>query len=410
MIIDHLFRSPVLRTLNALQSGSLTLQEGAVTHEFRGRSRPDLSARVDVHSPNLYRRVALSGALGAAESYLRGEWTTDDLPATLRVFAANLDMINQLDGPLTRSLNLPSTLAHRLRRNSRRGSRRNIHDHYDLGNELFALFLDDTMTYSCGVFHKPDATMQEASLAKLDLVCRKLQLTASHRVLEIGSGWGSFAIHAARTYGCHVTTTTISQAQFDVATARVRDAGLSDRVTVLLSDYRDLAGQYDALVSIEMIEAVGAQFLEQYFATCNRLLAPHGQMLLQGIIMPEHRYRPYLGSADFIQRYVFPGSALTSIGAISRAIGNATDLNVTHIEDLSPHYARTLQRWRERFLTRLDEVRALGGYDTRFIRLWDYYLAYCEAGFSERLTGVVQVLLAKSACRRDTPVIGVASA
>ncbi len=409
-MIDHLFRAPVLKTLAALSSGSLTLHEGAKSHEFGGQSRPELSASVDVRSPKLYRRVALGGALGAAESYLRGEWTTDDLPATLKVFAANLDMINQLDGPVTRAINLPSTLAHRLRRNSRTGSRRNIRDHYDLGNELFALFLDDTMTYSCGVFHKPDATMQEASLAKLDLVCQKLQLTSSHHVLEIGSGWGSFAIHAARTYGCRVTTTTISQAQFDVASARVREAGLDSRVTVLLSDYRDLTGQYDALVSIEMIEAVGAQFLDQYFATCNRLLAPHGQMLLQGIIMPEHRYQPYLGSADFIQRYVFPGSALTSIGAIARAIGKATDLNVTHIEDLSPHYAQTLQRWRAQFLGRLDDVRALGGYDTRFIRLWDYYLAYCEAGFSERLTGVVQVLLSKSSCRRDTPVTGVASA
>lgn len=409
-MIDHLFRTPVLKTLTALSSGSLTLHEGAQSYAFGGQSRPELSAHVDIRSPKLYRRVALGGALGAAESYLRGEWTTDDLPATLKVFAANLDMINQLDGPVTRAINLPSTLAHRLRRNSRSGSRRNIRDHYDLGNELFALFLDDTMTYSCGVFQKPDATMQEASLAKLDLVCQKLQLTSSHHVLEIGSGWGSFAIHAARTYGCRVTTTTISQAQFDVASARVREAGLDGRVTVLLSDYRDLTGQYDALVSIEMIEAVGAKFLDQYFATCNRLLAPHGQMLLQGIIMPEHRYQPYLGSADFIQRYVFPGSALTSIGAIARAIGKVTDLNVTHIEDLSPHYARTLQRWRAQFLGRLDDVRALGGYDTRFIRLWDYYLAYCEAGFSERLTGVVQVLLSKSSCRRDTPVIGVASA
>lgn len=409
-MIDRLFRSPVLTSLNRLTTGSLTLHDNGTTHTFGGRSRAEMTARVDVHSPALYRRVALGGALGAAESYLRGEWTTADLPTTLRVFAANLDMINQLDGPITRAINLPSTIAHRLRRNSRSGSRRNIRDHYDLGNELFAIFLDDTMTYSCGVFHKPDATMQEASLAKLDLVCRKLQLTSSHRVLEIGTGWGSFAIHAARTYGCHVTTTTISRAQFDVASARVRDAGLSDRVTVLLSDYRDLTGQFDALVSIEMIEAVGAQFLEQYFATCNRLLAPHGQMLLQGIIMPEHRYGPYLGTTDFIQRYVFPGSALTSIGAMARAIGNATDLNVTHIEDLSPHYARTLQRWRTQFLARVDEVRALGGYDARFIRLWDYYLAYCEAGFSERLTGVVQVLLSRSSCRRDTPVIGVASA
>jgi cyclopropane-fatty-acyl-phospholipid synthase len=242
-VIDQLFRSAVLKTLATLSSGSLTLRDGSRSFEFGGTSRPELSARVEVRSPKLYRRVALGGALGAAESYLRGEWTTDDLPATLRVFAANLDMINRLDGPVTRAINLPSTIGHRLRRNSRRGSRRNIRDHYDLGNELFALFLDDTMTYSCGVFQKPDATMQEASVAKLDLVCRKLQLSSSQHVLEIGSGWGSFAIHAARNYGCRVTTTTISQAQFDVASARVREAGLQDLVTVLLSDYRDLTGQ-----------------------------------------------------------------------------------------------------------------------------------------------------------------------
>jgi cyclopropane-fatty-acyl-phospholipid synthase len=399
-MIDNLFRTSVFRHLRDLQTGSLTVHEGGTAYGFGDVRRPSLRAQIHVHSPRLYRRVALGGALGAAESYLRGEWTSDDLPTALRVLAANVDAVSRLDGPLTRALNLPARIAHRLRRNSRRGSRRNIRDHYDLGNELFALFLDGTLTYSCAIFDHPNATLQEASVAKLDLVCRKVGLSRSDRVLEIGSGWGSFALHAAQHYGCHVTTTTISPAQFDVASARVREAGLSDRVTVLQQDYRDLTGTYDTVVSIEMIEAVGPQYLRDYFNTCSRLLAPDGQMLLQAIIMPEHRYDPYLRSTDFIQRYVFPGSTLTSIGSLAKAIGETTDFTIAHVEDLSPHYARTLRLWRERFLTRLDEVRALGGYDERFIRIWEYYLAYCEAGFAERCTGVVQMRLARPACRR----------
>jgi cyclopropane-fatty-acyl-phospholipid synthase len=215
-------------------------------------------------------------------------------------------------------------------------------------------------------------------------------------VLEIGGGWGSFALHAAATCGCHVTTITVSRAQYDVARARVAAAGLEDRVTVLLADYRDVQGTFDRVVSIEMIEAVGARYLPRYFAACAERLAPGGQMLLQGIVLPEYRYRAYLRSADFVQRYVFPGGALTSLGAIAQAIGARTDLSVLHVEDLSPHYARTLRCWRETFLARRDEVGRLG-YDERFVRLWEFYLAYCEAGFAERCTGVVQMVLARPA-------------
>jgi len=213
-------------------------------------------------------------------------------------------------------------------------------------------------------------------------------------VLEIGGGWGSFALHAARHYGCHVTTTTVSRAQFEVATARIAAAGLTDRVTVLLQDYRDVRGTFDRLVSIEMIEAVGARYLPRYFAACASRLAPGGQMLLQGIVLPEYRYRGYLRTADFVQRHVFPGGALTSLGAIAQAIGAGTDLSVLHVEDLSPHYARTLRLWREAFLDRRDDARRLG-YDERFVRLWEFYLAYCEAGFAEHCTGVVQMLLTR---------------
>ncbi len=399
-MIDRLLRAQVLRGLEALRAGTLMVRESGGTSSFGGESRRDLKAEIEVRSPRLYRCLAMGGALGAAESYLRGEWTADDLTTTLRIFAANLDAADGLDSGAARAMNLASVLAHRLRRNTRAGSRRNIREHYDLGNDLFALFLDESMTYSCGVFEHPEAAMLEASVAKLDLVCRKLELSPRDHVLEIGAGWGSFAIHAASRYGCRVTTTTISEAQHDVAASRIAAAGLSDRVTLLKQDYRELRGTYGKLVSIEMIEAVGPQFLDAYFHACSRLLRPDGQMLLQGIIMPEHRYGSYLRSADFIQRYVFPGSALVSIGAISGALGRATDLSVNHVEDFAAHYAATLRWWRTRFMSRLGDVRALGGYDDRFVRLWEYYLAYCEAGFAERCTGVVQMLLTKPASRR----------
>ena len=401
-MIDRVLRAQVMRRLEALRAGTLTILKDGRTSRFGGESRPDLEAAIDIRSPKLYRRLALGGALGAAESYLRGEWDADDLTTTLRIFAANLDAADGLESGVAKAMNLGSVLAHRLRRNTRAGSRRNIHDHYDLGNDFFSLFLDDTMTYSCGIFERPDSTLHEASVAKLDAVCRKLELSPRDHVLEIGTGWGSFAIHAAGRYGCRVTTTTISDAQHDVAAARIAAAGLSDRVTLLKQDYRELRGTYGKLVSIEMIEAVGPEYLNAYFEACCRLLRPDGQMLLQGIVMPEHRYGPYLRSADFIQRYVFPGSALVSIGAISGALGRVTDFSIHHVEDYAGHYAATLRHWRTRFMDRLDEVRALGGYDDRFIRLWEYYLAYCEAGFAERCTGVVQVLLTKPGCRRGS--------
>jgi cyclopropane-fatty-acyl-phospholipid synthase len=393
--MSGLWRALARRGLAGLRDGRLTLIDGAARDTFGGDARADLQATIVVESPAAYRRFVLGGSIGGAEAYLRGEWRTDDLAALLRLLAANLTRLDGVEHIAARLFNLPAVVAHRIRWNSRRGSRRNVHDHYDLGNELFALFLDETMTYSCGVFERPDASLEEASVAKLDLVCRKLGLEATHHVLEVGGGWGSFAIHAARHYGCRVTTTTVSRAQFEAATARVAAAGLADRVTVLQRDYRDLTGTFDRLVSIEMIEAVGARYLPRFFDACSARLAPGGVMLLQGIVLPEYRYRPYLRSADFIQRYVFPGGALTSLGAIAQAIGG-TDLSVLHVEDFAPHYVRTLRLWREAFMARQAEARRLGC-DERFVRLWEFYLAYCEAGFAEHCTGVVQMLLARPA-------------
>jgi cyclopropane-fatty-acyl-phospholipid synthase len=389
-----LWRGLVRRGLAAIRAGRLTIVDGTCRETFGGGARPDLAATIVVDHPAAYRRFALRGSLGGADGYLRGEWRTDDLAALLRLFAANIEHLGP-ESLAARLAALPAVVAHRLRPNNRRGSRRNVRDHYDLGNDLFALFLDGTMTYSCGVFEHPRATLAEASTAKLDLVCRKLGLDASHHVLEIGGGWGSFAIHAASRYGCRVTTTTVSRAQYDATTARVAAAGHAGRVTVLHHDYRDLTGTFDRLVSIEMVEAVGARYLSRYFAACSARLAAGGLMLLQGIVLPEYRYRSYRRSVDFIQRYVFPGGALTSLGAIAGAIGG-TDLSVLHVEDFSPHYARTLRLWREAFVARSEEARRLG-YDERFVRLWEYYLAYCEAGFAEHCTGVVQMLLARPA-------------
>lgn len=391
-------RGAILRQLERLKHGALTVAADGRTWTF-GNPASDPRATIAVTSPRMWTRVALGGSLGAAESYLRGEWMADDLTAVLRIFARNLGVADRLEGGPSRIARLLASLGHRVRRNSRRGSRRNIHDHYDLGNDLFALFLDDTLTYSSGIFERDDMTMREASVAKLDRVCRKLALTSQQHVIEIGTGWGSFALHAATHYGCRVTTTTISDAQYEVAARRIAAAGLCDRVTLLRTDYRDLTGTFDALVSIEMIEAVGHEHFDTFFATCSRLLKPDGVAVLQGIVMPDYRYRSYLGAADFIQRYVFHGSALPSIGAMTASLGRATDLRLTHLEDLAPHYATTLRRWREQFMSRADEVRRLG-YDERFIRLWEYYLAYCEAGFAERCTGVVQVILEKPGCRR----------
>jgi len=256
------------------------------------------------------------------------------------------------------------------------------------------------MTYSSGIFEHSSATLHEASVAKLDRICRKLQLSPRDRVLEIGTGWGSFAMHAASRYGCRVTTTTISREQHALAARRIREAGLGDRVELLLADYRTLEGRFDKLVSIEMIEAVGHEYLPGYFAKCASLLDDDGRMLVQAITMPDQRYGQYLKSSDFIRRYVFPGSCVPSIGTMIGAMSAASDLKPVHLEDIGPHYAKTLRCWLENFLARADDVRALG-YSDRFVRMWEYYLCYCEAGFAERYLGDVQMLLHKPKCRAE---------
>ena len=330
---------------------------------------------------------------------MAGFWEADDLVSVVRLVVRNREVLAGVEGGLAR-LTMP---LHRLfqaaRRNTRDGSRRNIVAHYDLGNDFYSLFLDETLTYSCALFERDDMTLAEASTAKYDRLCRKLDLREADRVLEIGSGWGGFALHAAGRYGCRVTTTTISREQHELASRRVREAGLADRVEVLLCDYRDLTGTFDKLVSIEMIEAVGHHYLDAYFRCVSERLAPDGLAAIQAITIVDHAYEQQLRQADFIKRYVFPGSFLPSVAAICAAVARAADLRLVHLEDLTPHYARTLAAWRERFLARADDVRRLG-FPESFLRLWEYYLCYCEGAFRERYIGDAQLLFAKPRCTR----------
>lgn len=395
-LVDRWASQLAHRQLRGLGAGALTIIDHAGTHRFDAGS--DLRATVRVHDPRFYRRLLTGGSLAAADAYIRGGWSCDDLTMLCRIFARNLEVSDDLDSGWARVGTVAATAMHWLRRNSKRGSRDNIHAHYDLGNEFFGLFLDETMSYSCGIFERPTSSMHEASIAKLERICRTLDLRRSDHLLEIGTGWGGLALHAAERYGCRVTTTTISREQHDLAVERIRRAGLSDRVTVLLRDYRDLTGRYDKLVSVEMIEAVGHDYLDTYFGQCSRLLAPDGLMLLQAITTADHRYESYRRSVDFIQRYVFPGSCIPSVAAMCQSIARATNLRPIGLDDLTPHYAETLRRWRARFFERLDDVRRQG-FSDEFIRLWEFYLCYCEAGFEERTVGDVHLLLAKPGAR-----------
>ncbi len=409
-VADHEFRSPgwldrvlrqgVHRQFDKLRSGFLFIHEDRSEVRF-GRSHEDgLAAAMTVHSPDFYRRVAFGGALGFAESYFQGEWTTDHLTDVVRVFCRNLNICDTTNRSLLRYGLRLGRRWHQRHNNSKENSLKNIHAHYDLGNDFYSLFLDDTMTYSCGVFESPDASLHDAQVAKIDRMCRKLDLQPSDHLVEIGTGWGAFAMHAAEQYGCRVTTTTISREQHEFARKRIADAGLRDRITLLLKDYRDLDGQYDKLVSVEMIEAVGHEYFGTFFRKCGELLKPEGQMVIQGITMSEQRYPQYLRSVDFIQRYIFPGGCLITPGAVLKSVARTSDLRLLHLEDMAQHYARTLRTWRERFFQRIADVR-LQGFPESFVRLWDYYLSYCEAAFTERLVGTVQMHFAGPRCDTD---------
>ena len=388
-------RRAVHARLAGLERAALTLSENGRSARF-GDPASDVAATVRIHDPAVYTALLLRGSLGGAEAYLDGLWDADDLVAAVRALARSRRSLEALERGLAPRLARAALLPlHWLRRNTRRGSRRNIAAHYDLGNQFFALFLDSTLTYSCGLFETPEATLEEASFAKYERACRWLDLRAEDHVLEIGSGWGGFALHAAGRIGCRITTTTISRQQYELARERVAAAGLAGRVEVLFADYRELAGQFDKLVSIEMIEAVGHANLPAYFRACNDRLRPGGAMFLQAITNPENAYEASLRNVDFVKRYVFPGGQVVSLGAICDAAARAGALQPTRVEDVTPHYAETLRRWRARMAENRGRMRALG-LDERFLRLWDFYLAYCEGGFRERAIRTLQIRLERA--------------
>jgi len=404
--IDRFARRILFSLLERLEHGRLNLVDGRERHVFgRTSAAFPLEATLTVLHQRFYGDCLFGGTIGAGEAYMSGFWSADDLATVIRIFALHPQVFSGMDQGIARAMAPAYKYLHALNRNTRRGSRRNIIAHYDLGNEFYRLFLDDTLTYSCGIFERPDSSLREASIAKYDRICRKLELSPADRVIEIGTGWGGFALHAAANYGCRVTTTTISDRQYELAGQRIAAAGLTDRITLWKRDYRDMGGRFDKLVSIEMIEAVGHHFLDDFFRVCSDCLKPEGQMLLQAITIRDQVFEWHKDNVDFIKRYIFPGSCIPSLAAISGAVARATDLRLFHLEDITPHYVRTLRKWRQSFLANLEHVRALG-FSEAFIRMWEFYLCYCEGGFAERYLGDVQILFTKPMCRRD-PILPV---
>jgi len=380
--------------LAELSHGHLLLVDALGQKQFGPSTHAELRAVVRINQPDVYRRILFGGTLAAAEAYLDGQWMSSNLTALLRIMSLNLELLNKLHRKFGFWLSPLRRIQKWVDRNTKSGSKRNIAAHYDLSNDFFEQMLDPTMMYSSGIFKDASASLEEASTEKIDRICRKLDLQPGSHVVEIGTGWGGFAIHAAKHYGCRVTTTTISNQQFEFAKRRFEAEGLQDQITLLQSDYRDLNGQFDHLVSIEMIEAVGVEYLDSYFAKCSDLLKPNGTMALQVITMPDERMDTYRSGVDFIQRYVFPGGFLPSFHLMTGSLYRKTNLRLIHSEDFGLHYARTLQCWRENIEKQMPKIRSLE-LNNRFLRLWDYYLSYCEAGFLERQIGVSQLVLAK---------------
>jgi len=398
-----LLKRAVLRQLGQLHHGQLAIVEDGERQLF-GQPGAVLNAEIHVQDAAVWAMVAGNGSIGAGEAYIHGYWTTPDLTAVIRIFVANLDVLDGMERGLA-LLGRPLLQGlHWLNRNTRQGSRKNIAAHYDLGNELFEQFLDPTMMYSAAMFQGADDTLEQAQLNKLERICQKLDLKPEDHLLEIGTGWGSMALYAATHYGCRVTTTTLSRQQYEYTRQRITEQGLEGRITLLLEDYRDLQGQYDKLVSIEMIEAVGHRFLPTYFKQCAHLLKDDGLMLLQAITIRDQRYEQARKSVDFIQRYIFPGGALPSVNKMLQVITAETDLNLHHMEDFGLHYARTLRLWHDNLRQARHRLEQLG-YDDYFYRLWEFYLCYCEGGFLERTIGTAQLLLAKPGSR-PAPLLG----
>ena len=407
--VNYVAKQAIFRALTHIQFGSITIIEDFVgqdaePHLFGKPSSDNMSSSaigrhplditLMIHDSSVYRQLLFGGSIALADSYINGEWDTDDLTGLIRLAARNLAVLNQLESRFAGINKTFERANHKLRSNDKSGAKSNILAHYDLGNDMYQRFLDDTMMYSSAVYKNVDTTLAEAQQHKLALICERLQLSADDHVLEIGTGWGGFAIYAAKHYGCQITTTTISDAQYEEAQRRVAAAGLADKVTLLKQDYRELTGQYDKLVSIEMIEAVGHEYLPTFFAKCNSLLKPTGLMVLQAITFNDQYYKDYIKSVDFIQTHIFPGGCLLSNQELTTQFTEQTDMVIKQLHDYGFDYAYTLRDWRTAFMAQREEIKTFG-YDEAFIRLWEFYFCYCEGGFLERTIGVVQVTAVK---------------
>jgi len=408
--LDRTARTMLLALCRRFVADRLDIVDRGAVHRFGDDGpdelgRPALTGTMTVRDPRVWRMVLTGGSAGLGEAYLDGMWETDDLTAVLRILSRATRRTDRYRSTIQHVTGPATDAVRRLRRQDKHRDRTNIRAHYDLGNDFFEHFLDPTMMYSAAVFPTWDAPLEDASKEKLERLCRLLDLRSGERVIEIGTGWGGFAVHAARHHGVHVTTTTISAEQHAYSTERIARAGLSDRITVLLDDYRDLTGTYDKLASIEMIEAVDWREHDTFFASCRRLLEPDGLMALQAIVIEPQRYERAKNTRDFIKAFIFPGGCLPSMEAIVRSISRVTDLTVTEVDDYGLHYAETLRRWRTNLHSDEASLEAMG-LDERFVRMWDFYLCYCEAAFDERSISVVQMAMARPAWRpHRTPTV-----
>ncbi|MBP9706144.1 MAG: class I SAM-dependent methyltransferase [Oligoflexales bacterium] len=400
--LTRLLKNKVFSKLDKISFGTLTINdpEGSYHFGIKKEGSENIHAKINVNDMDFYRSVAFGGALGAAESYIKNIWDSEDLLNLVRIMVRNESLLVNLETGLAWLHKPMALISHYLNKNSRSGSKNNIAAHYDLSNDLFAQFLDPEMMYSAAYFEANTTSLEEASIAKLERICKKLDLKKDDHVLEIGSGWGGFAIYAAKNYGCTVTTTTISEQQYSYAKTKIRESGLENKINLLKSDYRDLTGKYDKLVSIEMIEAVGADFLDKYTEKCSELLKEDGVFVLQAITINDQIYDRALQEVDFIKKYIFPGSFIPSTHAIIDSTKRSSDLRLYHFDDMSNHYARTLLEWRKRFLENRQNIMQLGK-DEKFIRMWNYYFCYCAGGFIERSIGSVQMIFGKPLFRKE---------
>lgn len=399
-ILDGIAKRIVMYKFNELEQGRLIVIDNNDMHQFGDLSLNPLKATITVRNPSFYSSLAFGGSVGVGEAYFQGDWDCDNLTSLIRIFLVNRDALDKIDNGSSFLKGMLNKVFHWFNKNNRQGSRRNISAHYDIGNDLFKLMLDENMMYSSAVYTDDQCSLETAAINKIERLCQKLQLDEDDHLLEIGCGWGGFAVHAVKKYGCRVTTTTISQEQYKYTRQLIKRQGLEDKIELLFEDYRDLTGKYDKLVSIEMIEAVGLENLNTYFNKCSSLLKPDGLMCIQAITIEDQRYEQARREVDFIQKYIFPGGSLPSITAMSNSITNSTDMRIYDIDDIGLHYAKTLKHWKERFFKNEMEVYKLG-YNEVFVRLWEFYLSYCEGGFQERAISTVHLLLTKPKFKQD---------